>query len=193
MAIASAQDPRAKVQHQLLRKNKTTRKLTALDGKRRVTKWQKGPNLERMQVAVKRVRVNGESISHVALRSGLPERTLRRWSILSCTLFVELCIIFGFTMLSWTRVIWRLLITFVVKLCHNRFHNVHLCDNIIVIRHRNILVCLYCTDMSTFQKIPNAKTTLFSSVLWALTKSYPNTSERARLCMQLAMETICLW
>ena len=83
MAIASAQDPRAKVQHQLLRKNKTTRKLTALDGKRRVTKWQKGPNLERMQVAVKRVRVNGESISHVALRTGLPERTLRRCSILS--------------------------------------------------------------------------------------------------------------
>lgn len=83
MAIASAQDPRAKVQHQLLRKNKTTRKLTALDGKRRVTKWQKGPNLERMQVAVKRVRVNGESISHVALRTGLPERTLRRYVDLS--------------------------------------------------------------------------------------------------------------
>ena len=43
----------------------------------RVTKWQRGDNLYRMQQGVRMVR-GGQSISTVAHRLGLPERTLRR-------------------------------------------------------------------------------------------------------------------
>ena len=46
--------------------------------RRRVTKWQRGDNLYRMQQGVRLVRVGGQSISTVAHRLGLPERTLRR-------------------------------------------------------------------------------------------------------------------
>ena len=46
--------------------------------RRRVTKWQRGDNLYRMQQGVRMVRVGGQSISTVAHRLGLPERTLRR-------------------------------------------------------------------------------------------------------------------
>ena len=46
--------------------------------RRRVTKWQRGENRQRMQQGVKMVRVGGHSIATVATRLGLPERTLRR-------------------------------------------------------------------------------------------------------------------
>ena len=48
--------------------------------RRRVTKWQRGDNLYRMQQGVRMVRVGRQSISSVANRMGLPERTLRRYS-----------------------------------------------------------------------------------------------------------------
>ena len=46
--------------------------------RRRITKWQRGDNLYRMQQGVRMVRVGGKSISDVATSLGLPERTLRR-------------------------------------------------------------------------------------------------------------------
>lgn len=47
--------------------------------RRRITKWQRGHNLYRMQQGVRMVRVGGKSISNVATSLGLPERTLRRY------------------------------------------------------------------------------------------------------------------
>ena len=130
--------------------------------KRRVTKWQRGSNLQRMQAAVKRVRVHGESISGVALRTGLPERTLRRYCgrcVISISTFVN-----EFRMDDWVQ--------------HVTVHETMTLLLSSRMKKGILLTIFYCTDMLTSQKMKHGKTIQFSSVPWLLMKSCQNTSER---------------